>query len=146
MPAKFDKKAYAQQIDALDLESIQDQISAIDERTYTDLHKREVLVERRKVLAAPLFDGQTQVKLEHWVFELRQQKKPSSKAIIAVSSLDRFKGIWDCIVDESADQLSISRKALEEILEKLNMSEQDKEDFLKAVLVNAEPSITAKRI
>ena len=139
--ATFDKKAYAEQIANLNIEEVQDRIVDIDERTYDDLKKREVLVERRKVLFQDQSPDGLSIKLKRWAFGYKQMKKPHFPEI-----LKKNKGVGSHIIKKHPEMLTISRDNLETVLTELGYNKDQIEEFVGSVSMNTAPTVTAKKL
>jgi len=139
--ATFDKKAYEEQIENLTIEEVQDRIVDIDDRTYEDLHRRELLVKRRSVLFKTIAPPNGTVELKRWAFGLKQMKKPHfpeiSKKDIKVASF---------IIQKHPEFLKISREDLELVLVEMGFTKDQIKEFVNGVSMNTAPSITAKRL
>lgn len=139
--AKFDKSACKQEIENLTIEEIQDRIVDIDERTYDDLHRREVLSERRTELFNQEPKEDNRVVKRRWSFGLVEKRFPFFPGI-----LKKNKDVGSYIVKKHPEMLEISRKDLERVLVELGYDQKDIDAFVDEVSTKIRPYVTAKRL
>lgn len=143
MPAKFDRKAYQNEIANDTLDSIQDRVMAIDERTYTDVHRRKVLVEERTKRAVALAESQntSEPVTEHWAFSITYAQKPSVKELASEE-----RDVFEYIIEKHLEMLGMSKDDLIEVCKELEMSPEATKLLLAKVCEKAAPTVKAKPI